>query len=114
MPQIKQQNNNLLSNLRNRANLYAIYRRTSENGKWEPVYVGERKSEGMRERITQHLIDKDEGTGSKLKEVKETVRRGGRIGVSFLLVKPESLRLCVEEYIIDNTKSLIWNVHGRV
>jgi hypothetical protein len=83
------------------------------NDKWELVYVGERKSEGKRDRITQHLIDKDERTGSKLNEVKNTVRSGGHIGVSFLLVKPESLRLYVEEYIIGNTKKLIWNVHGK-
>lgn len=66
----------------------------------------------MRERITQHLINKNSATGSKLAEVKEVIRNGGLVGVSFIKVEPE---LYVEEYIINNSSAdiLIWNKQGR-
>jgi hypothetical protein len=117
IPKIKEKNKNLLSKLRSNANLYTIYERKSKVDKWLPVYVGERKSVGMRERITQHLINKNLKTGSKLEEVKEIVRTGGKIGVSFIKIEPESLRLYVEEYIINNSSkenlNLEWNKHGK-
>lgn len=114
IPKIKQMNENLLVNLRHNANLYAIFTRDSKDDIWQVVYVGERKSEGMRDRITQHLINKNIGTGSKLDKVKEVVRSGGFIGVSFLKVQPESIRLYVEEHIINNNKdTLTWNKHGK-
>lgn len=115
IPIIKELNIDLLSKLRNNANLYAIYVRRSNNGKWMPMYVGERKSDGMRERITQHLINKNTATGSKLAEVKEVIRSGCSIGVSFIKVEPESLRLYVEENIINNSSAdiLIWNKQGK-
>ncbi|GAB4074789.1 hypothetical protein GCM10028778_22920 [Barrientosiimonas marina] len=40
------------------------------------------------------------------------VRLGESIGVSFLKVEPESLRLYVEEQIINNFDGDLWNVHG--
>lgn len=111
---IKEINKEVLANLRHNANLYAIYTRDSKQDIWQVVYVGERKSEGMRERMTQHLIKKNTATGSKLDEVKEVVRSGGFIGVSFLKVQPESLRLYVEEHIISNNRdTLIWNKYGK-
>jgi hypothetical protein len=115
IPIIKELNKNLLSKLRNNANLYAIYVRNSKDSNWQPVYVGERKSDGMRERITQHLINKNVGTGSKLAEVMEAVSNGRLIGVSFIKVDPESLRLYVEEYIINNSSidTLKWNKQGK-
>lgn len=113
---IKELNNDCLSCLRNNANLYTIYTRNFISDKWLPVYVGESKSEGMRERITQHLIYKHSETGSKLNNVKKIVRNGGKIGLSLLKVEPESLRLYVEEYIINNSgqDKLVWNKHGRI
>ncbi|WP_071395069.1 hypothetical protein [Bacillus tuaregi] len=115
IPIIKEFNIDILSKLRNNANLYTIYIRRSKNDKWMPMYVGERKSDGMRERITQHLINKNAATGSKLAEVKEVIRSGGSIGVSFIKVEPESLRLYVEENIINNSSAdiLIWNKQGK-
>ena len=79
------------------------------------MYVGERKSIGLRDRITQHLIDKDHRTGSMLEAVKTAVSAGQRVGLSFVKVDPESLRLYVEETIISTCKKegkLPWNTHG--
>jgi len=112
--EIKSSNETFLKTLRHRANVYALSVRPSgENQNWRPVYVGERKSAGLRDRITQHLITKDHRTGSMLEAVKTAVAAGQEIGVSFIKVEPESLRLFVEETIIAKHKNeLPWNTHG--
>lgn len=72
--EIKKLNAQFLSNLVHNANLYMIYTRRSVTNEWKLKYLGERKSEGMRKRITSHLINKNDGTGAKLNEVKNTLR----------------------------------------
>jgi hypothetical protein len=48
-----------------------------------------------------------------LEAVKTLVTSGQEIGVSFIKVEPESLRLFVEETIIAKHKNeLPWNTHG--
>ncbi len=112
--EIKALNKEFLESLRNGANIYALFIRKSGTGKsWSPVYVGQRKSTGLRERITQHLIKKHVRTGSMLENVKSVVPDGQEIGVSIIKVEPESLRLFVEETIIATYKNeLVWNTHG--
>lgn len=112
--EIKTSNETFLKTLRHRANVYALSVRPSgENQNWSPVYVGERKSAGLRDRITQHLITKDHRTGSMLEAVKTAVAAGQEVGVSFIKVEPESLRLFVEETIIAKHKNVLpWNTHG--
>ena len=112
--EIKLLNEKFLRTLRHRANLYALSVRPLGEGKnWSPVYVGERKSAWLRDRITQHLIAKDRRTGSMLEAVKTAVAAGQEIGVSFIRVEPESLRLFVEEIIIVKHKNeLSWNSNG--
>lgn len=74
----------------------------------EPIFNGL-----LRERITQHLIAKDSRTGSMLEVAKKAVADGYDIGLSFIKVQPESLRLFVEEAIIAKHKNkLPWNTHG--
>lgn len=111
---IKNGNKDLLMKLRNHANVYAIFvRQRGSKLPWEKMYVGERKSNGLRERITQHLITKDPRTGSMLEKVKKAVSSGKEVGLSFIKVEPESLRLFVEEMIILKYKTqLPWNTHG--
>lgn len=111
---IKRSNQELLKSLRHSGNVYALFvRAPTEGAHWVAVYVGERKSIGLRERITQHLIDKNERTGSMLEAVKTAVASGSSIGLSFIKVQPESLRLYVEETIIAKHKSTLpWNTHG--
>ncbi len=110
--EIKEKNKNILSALKNNANVYAILSR-ERGSKWQRNYVGQRKSEGIRERIIQHLITKDHRTGSVLNKVKEVVSLNNEVGLSFIKVEPDSLRLFVEEVIIANNKQqLRWNIHG--
>lgn len=112
--EIRYSNEAFLKTLRHRANVYVLSVCPSgESQNWSPVYVGERKSAGLRDRITQHLITRDHRTGSMLEAVKTAVAARQEIGVSFIKVEPESLRLFVEETIIANHKSkLPWNTHG--
>lgn len=112
--EIKLANKDFLESLRHSGNVYALFVRAPTKGaQWVPVYVGQRKSIGLRDRITQHLIDKDEKTGSMLKAIKIAVAAGSSIGVSFIKVQPESLRLYVEETIIAKHKATLqWNTHG--
>lgn len=110
--EIKELNDSILKNLRGAGNVYALYtRRPNEN--WSVVYVGQRKSAGLRERITQHLVNKDVRTGSMLEAVKTAISDGREMAISFIQVEPESLRLYVEETIISKNKAhLPWNTHG--
>ena len=111
--EIKKENENFLGGLRNKGNVYALWVRKDDTDSWIPVYVGQRKSENLRERLTQHLISKNSKTGSMLEAIKTAVGAGEQIGVSFIKVNPESLRLYVEETIIGLRKSdLPWNTHG--
>ena len=110
--EIKKNNKQFLDNLRNRGNVYALWVRESEQEEWVAVYVGQRKSKNLRERLTQHLLKKNKKTGSMLASVKTAVGAGKQIGVSFIKVHPESLRLFVEETIIARRKAdLPWNTH---
>jgi hypothetical protein len=110
--EIKHVNDAALKSLRGKGNVYALYTRRGEEP-WKVVYVGQRKSEGLRERITQHLICKDGRTGSMLEAVKAAVSDGRQIAFSFILVSPESLRLYVEEAILVKRKATLpWNTHG--
>ncbi len=112
VPEIKKLNAETLQGLRGAGNVYALYTRR-RNEAWSVVYVGQRKSKGLRERITQHLVNKDSRTGSMLEAVKTAVFDGREIAISFIHVQPESLRLYVEETIISKMKKqLPWNTHG--
>ena len=111
---IKAANEAFLKSLRNCGNVYAIFvRPAGKKASWSHMYVGERKSAGLRQRMTEHLIDKDDRTGSMLAAVKTAVSEKQSIGLSFIKVEPESLRLFVEETIIAKHKQdLPWNTQG--
>ena len=111
--EIKAVNEQFLETLRDRANVYALFVRSAGRGEdWRAVYVGERKSAGLRGRITEHMIHKDHRTGSMLEAVKTAVGAQQEIGITFIKVQPESLRLFVEETIIVNHQDeLPWNTH---
>lgn len=112
--EIKALNFQFLDGLRNSGNVYALFVSNSNNGAtWTAHYVGERKSIGLRQRLTEHLIKKNHQTGSMLKNVQEAVTEGKRISVAYIKVQPEALRLFVEESIISkNMANLPWNTHG--
>ncbi len=108
--EIKALNKLLLSGLRNKANIYAIFTKDRGSNSWDAKYVGESKSVDMRTRMTAHLIKKHNMTGSKLAEVRASISKGKLISIRFIYLPEEALRTFIEEKIISNNKnSLEWN-----
>lgn len=109
---IKRLNGDFLSSLRSNGNLYMIFIKNDVSNSWESMYIGERKSVDMRQRLSQHLINNSEGTGSKFSKIQKAVREGKQIGVTVIKVEPEGLRLYVEEHILSNSAgNFLWNAH---
>ena len=55
--EIKKLNENLLSTLIHRANVYAVFVRESQvDSQWVNMYVGQCKSKLFRQRVTEHLV----------------------------------------------------------
>jgi len=108
---IKEENSNLLCQLRHNGNLYALYTRENSSSNWRLRYVGQRKSKNLRERISQHLISKNERTGSKLENIKGAIFNDEQVALSYIKIEPESLREFIEEHIIRK-KSPDWNIQS--
>ncbi len=101
---LKQNNENVLP--KNNANIYAMY----INQKL--VYIGQTKSSLCTTRLTNHLFYKHEKTGSKLAKVKESIEDKKSISISYISVKPESLRHYIEDELIKKYKPQ-WNIQGK-
>lgn len=112
--EIRRLNEPFLSAVTNSGNVYSLFTRDPRaRSEWTVRYVGQRKSDSVGERLVQHLIRRDVRTGSKLDDIKGAVARGLEVGVALVLVRPEALRLYVEETIIStNRTTLPWNKHG--
>jgi len=107
---LKQRNKKLLKDLSNNANVYSIFIAEKDSEKYNIAYIGQTKSEYARTRLTNHLIKKHDKTGAKLKIVKKLIKSGGRIKISWISIKPMSLRHYVEEELIKKYKDkLLWN-----
>jgi len=105
-------NNSFLSTASGVANVYAIF--AAENGSNEYLlrYVGQTKKRYARERLKNHLFKKHEKTGSKLKDVTDHIKAGGRIKAAWINIEPESLRHFVEEELIGKCDPK-WNKHSK-
>lgn len=97
-------------------NMYAIWTRDTQEGIWRPRYVGQRASKDFRSRIRNHLVE-TRGLESKIEKAKDAVAGHLQIALSFIMVKPEAARLCVEQIIIalewnESERRLDWNGRG--
>ena len=112
---IRDSNSQFLKSLRGNGNIYAILTQESRSTDWDAKYVGQRKSDNLKERIEQHLVYRGKKTSSKLDNVKKAVFEGQQVAVTYIKVEKESLRHFVEEEIIGAAESgeLAWNVQGR-
>ena len=71
----------------------------------ELKYIGTvRREQGLRGRLTEHLIKCPKRTQSKLEKVKESVRDGRMISISFIHVEPEPFRLALEDELIRRAR----------
>ena len=97
--------------------MYALWRRTEADGKWELMYIGQRSHKSGWSRVEQHLFSTPQGTQSKLREVRTAIQSGAQMGVTAILIEPDSMRLSVEEELINRNSSsdghLLWNRKGR-
>lgn len=90
-----------------RPNIYALYIKKDLQD-WKIMYVGQRKYNGVLERLRQHLIKKHELTGSKLDNIKEALENNFDVGIKLFSVRPDTMRLYYEEELISNL-NLEWN-----
>ncbi len=101
----------------NGANVYAIWSREPKSDKCTVKYIGQRSVKDIRGRLMEHLWNKSDSTYSKLKEVRSEWDENNDIGISTVLIEPDSLRHAVEvQLICNNTKGevgLPWNKQER-
>ena len=102
-------NNNLLSALSCKANVYAIFTANTNSENYCLRYIGKTTKKLARQRIRNHLFKKSKKTGSKLNKVTDHIQSGGKIKISWVGIEPESLRNYVEEELIRNHKGATWN-----
>lgn len=98
-------------------NLYALWIRSGPAEDWKCMYIGQRQQKKGWSRVREHLFHTPKGTQSKLIQLAEQLRKGYQVGVTGVLVEPDSIRLAIEEELIyRNTSSesaLPWNNKGR-
>lgn len=102
-------NNQLLSNASSNANVYAIFTASKGSDTFLLRYIGKTTRKLARQRIRNHLIKKNEGTGAKLLQVTKHVLAGGEVMLSWVKVEPESLRNYLEEELIARHREADWN-----
>jgi hypothetical protein len=98
--------------LKEGANIYALWVRAQNKNEWHLRYIGQRKSDGIRERLCQHLFSKHKSTGSKLARVERSLQWRGGVGVTVAYVLPDELRSSIEESLIKQFNPA-WNKQGR-
>lgn len=107
--QLERLNEHVLKMVAGNANVYAIFVRQSGAESYQLRYIGKTTNRLARQRIRNHLIAKHAKTGSVLDKVKEVVKAGGAISISWVKVEPESLRNYLEEELIKRHPEAYWN-----
>ncbi|MBD7913484.1 hypothetical protein [Clostridium cibarium] len=111
--QILKDNKRILDYVQNRDGIYAIHIKRKKTDEWLLRYIGQ-KGKNSKDRLKSHLVTKHDKTGSKLEKVQESVVNGWKIGVSFIEINPGSMRLSVEELLIEkNSIQLEWNKRSK-
>jgi len=96
-------------------NIYALWTR-AQGADWSLKYIGQRSSKNGWRRVTEHLFWKHPKTQSKLDNVLQALLAGEELGVTGILVSPDSLRLTVEAELIracSRAGGLPWNQKGK-
>ena len=99
-------------------NVYALWSRPTPQSSWKLMYIGERHSQSGLKRLSEHLFKVGKGTQSKLEEVRTILRGGAQMGVTAIMIKPESMRLAIEEELLQRNSSFLgqlpWNKKGVI
>ncbi|MGX9567210.1 hypothetical protein [Pseudomonas sp. CFBP 5748] len=107
--ELESKNSELLDLVSGSANIYAIFTAPKGSNEYSLRYIGKSTRKLARQRVRNRLFKKHEATGSKLSSVIQHVESGGSIKISWLTIKPESLRNYLEEELIQKNKSANWN-----
>jgi hypothetical protein len=91
------------------ANVYAIFAAPKNSSTFSLRHIGKTTRKLARQRVRNHLIKKNEGTGAKLEKIMAHVRSGGLVRISWVKIEPESLRNYVEEELINRHGEADWN-----
>ncbi|MBF0380728.1 MAG: hypothetical protein HQL69_06910 [Magnetococcales bacterium] len=96
------------------ANIYALWKRENDSNPWEVMYIGQREKKQVKIRLCQHLFKKPDATNSRIDNVKTIIENRGQIGISTILVEPDTMRKSLETCIINTIDSkLSWNTHKK-
>lgn len=107
-------NKDFLTQVSKSANLYAIFAGEGDDDAETLLrYLGKTKKALVRQRMINHLFQKNEKTGAKLNQVIETVNDSKTIEVAWVEVHPESLRNYLEEELIRRHPEASWNRENR-
>ena len=94
--------------LNGNGNIHAILTRGGGEPEWTPKYVGHCDSEMLGGWASAHLVYNERRIGSRLADVKSEAGRGREIAMSYITVRPDSLRHFVHEAIVRHS-ALEWN-----
>jgi hypothetical protein len=72
-------------------------------------YIGKSKGELFKQRIKNHFEGANEKTGTMHKKIVEEAAKNNKVLISYLLTNPESLRNLIEEELIKDCSSNLWN-----
>ena len=116
LQKLKNDNFKITSLFHNIAGVYAIW--INNNQKIIMTYIGQTTDYISHQRIYNHFISKDARTGSKLNNVKEAIKNGFVIGVSFVKINPKEMRQYVEQNLIryhfgESEEKETWNIMGK-
>ena len=91
--------------------VYCIWLKETQK-EFVPIYIGHAKE--PKTRMGHHLSKKHKETGAVLKQVKNAVSSEGKIGVTFVKIRPPYMRVAVEKWLIDRIgkDTLLWNKRG--
>jgi len=103
------ENETLLSGVSGHANVYMLFTAMRGSSDFKLRYIGKTTRKLARQRVRNHLFKKHDGTGAKLEKVKSHVKSGGSVKVSWVSIKPESLRNWAEEELISLHQEADWN-----
>ena len=98
-----------------RPNLYALLIKKQNEALWTLKYIGQRESQGIKQRLREHLIKCHPQTGSQLGRINSALTNGYDIGIKLVTILPDSngqehFRLIYESMLIrEFREELEWN-----
>ena len=104
-------NQELLKSISQKAIVYTIWTGIDPT-QMRMKYIGHANERISRQRIRNHLCNKNKNTGAKLEHIKKSLKDDLKIAVSIVEVLPEYMRKAFETWFIQKEKeTLEWNIN---